>query len=295
MSVTYCPQISCYYHFSITYYSALYLLSNWLFSPFMEYDFWSQGTHLVHNSMSLTSWHKVGYQHSHLLFLFFLFSNWCWSTGKHFSVQFSHSVVSDSLWPHEPQHTRLPCPPPTPRVYPNSCPLSWWCHLTISSPVVPFSSCLQSFQTSRSFLMSQLFTSGGQSTGVSALTLVSPMNTQDQFPLGWTGWISLQSKGLSNSQESSPTPQFKSIDSSVLSPLYSPTFNYKIISNLIPKLSKVSTLHCLFCFMINKYQSVKKDILLILMLLAPACLVLLRQLGYSTCLFDWNSIWNKEN
>jgi len=107
------------------------------------------------------------------------------------------SVLSDSLRPHEPQHTRPPCPSPTLRVYPNSRPLSQWCHLTISSSVVPFSSCHQSFPTSRSFQMSQLFTSGGQNIGVSASTSVLPMNTQDWSPLGWTGWISLQSKGLS--------------------------------------------------------------------------------------------------
>ena len=113
------------------------------------------------------------------------------------SVQFSHSVVSDSLWLHELQHTRPPCPSPIPRVYPNSCPLSQWCHPTISSSVVPFSSCLQSFPASGSSQMSQLFTSGGQRIGVSASTSVLPVNTQDWFPLGWTGWISFQSKGLS--------------------------------------------------------------------------------------------------
>ena len=113
------------------------------------------------------------------------------------SVQFSGSVVSDSLWPHGLQHARLPCPSPTPRVYSNSCPLSQWCHPTISSSVTPFSSCLQSFPASGSFQMSQLFTSGGQSIGVSASTSVLSMNIQDWFPLGWTGWISLQSKGLS--------------------------------------------------------------------------------------------------
>ena len=113
------------------------------------------------------------------------------------SVQFSHSVMADSLRPHEPQHIRLPCPSPTPGVYPNSCLLSRWCHLTNSSSIVPFSSCLQSFPTSGSFQMSQLFTSGGQSIGVSASTSVLPMNTQDWSSLGWTGWISLQSKGLS--------------------------------------------------------------------------------------------------
>ena len=113
------------------------------------------------------------------------------------SVQLSPSVVSDSLQPHELQHTRPHCPSPTPGVYPNSCLLRWWCHLTISSSVVPFSSCLQSFPTSGSFQMSWLFASGGQNTGVSALTSVLPMNTQDWFPLGWTSWISLRSKGLS--------------------------------------------------------------------------------------------------
>ena len=113
------------------------------------------------------------------------------------SVQFSCSVVSDSLRPHEPQHTRPPCPSPTPGVHPNPCPLSRWCHPTISSPVIPFSSCPQSFPASGSFQMSQLFASGGQSIGVSASTSVPPMIPQDWSPLGWTGWISLQSKGLS--------------------------------------------------------------------------------------------------
>ena len=113
------------------------------------------------------------------------------------SVQFSHSVMSDSLWPHELQHAKPPCPSPTPRVYPDSCPLSRWCHPTISSSVVSLFSCLQSFQTSGSFQMSQLFISGGQSIGVSASVSVPPMNTQDWSPLGWTGCISLQSKGLS--------------------------------------------------------------------------------------------------
>ena len=111
--------------------------------------------------------------------------------------QISCSVVSDSSRPHEPKHARPPCPSPTPGIYPNSCPLSRWCHLTISSSVIPFSSCLQSFPTSASFQMSQLFTSGGQNIGVSASTSFLPMNTEDQYPLGWTGWIFLQSKGLS--------------------------------------------------------------------------------------------------
>ena len=114
-----------------------------------------------------------------------------------FSVQFSHSVVSNSLQPYEPQHTRPPCPSPTPRVHPNPCPLSWWCHPAISPSVVPFSSYPQTLPASGSFPMSQLFTWGGQSIGVSASASVLPMNTQDWSPLGWTGWISLQSKGLS--------------------------------------------------------------------------------------------------
>ena len=136
------------------------------------------------------------------------------------SVQFSHSVVSNSLCPHELQHARPPCPSPTPRVHPNPCSLSRWCHPTISSSVIPFSTCPQSFPASGSFQMSQLFTSGGQSIRVSASASVLPMNTQNWSPLGWTGWISLQSK---DSQESSSTPQFKSINSSALTFLYSPT------------------------------------------------------------------------
>ena len=113
------------------------------------------------------------------------------------SVQFSCSVVSNSLWPHESQHARPPCPSPTPGVHSNSCPSSRWCHPTISSSVIPFSSCPQSLLASESFPMSQLFTSCGQSIGVPALASVFPMNTQDWSPLGWTGWISLESMGLS--------------------------------------------------------------------------------------------------
>ena len=113
-----------------------------------------------------------------------------------FGFEFSRSIVSDSLQPHGLEHARPPCPSPTPRIYSNSCPLSQWCHPTISSSVVPFSSCLQSFPASQSFPSSQFFTSGGQSIGVSASTSVLPMNIQDWSPLGWTGWI-LQSKGFS--------------------------------------------------------------------------------------------------
>ena len=113
------------------------------------------------------------------------------------SVQFSCSVVSDSLQPHDLQHTRPPCPSPTPRVHSNSRPSSQWCHPAISSSVIPFSSCPQSLPASGSFPMSQFFAWGGQSIGVSALASLLPMNTQDWSPLGWTGWTSLQSKGLS--------------------------------------------------------------------------------------------------
>ena len=113
-------------------------------------------------------------------------------------VQFSRSVVSDSLQPHGPQHARPPCPSPTPGVYPNSCPLSWWSHSVVSSSVIPFSSCPQSFPASGSFLFSQLLASGDQSIGVSASASVLPMNTQDWSPIRWTGWTSLRSKGLSS-------------------------------------------------------------------------------------------------
>ena len=112
-------------------------------------------------------------------------------------IQFSCSVVSDSLQPHGLQHARLPCPSPIPRACPNSCPLSRWCHSIISSSVVSFSYCLQSFRASGAFQMSQFFASGGQSIGVSGPASVLPMHIQDWFPLGLTGWISLQSNGLS--------------------------------------------------------------------------------------------------
>ena len=121
----------------------------------------------------------------------------CQKNRKIASVQFSRSVVSDSLRPHEPQHARPPCPSQSPGVYPDSCPLSRWCHPAISSSVVPFSSCPQSLPSSESFPMSQLFAWGGQNIGVSASASVLPMNTQDRAPSEWIGWISLQSKGLS--------------------------------------------------------------------------------------------------
>ena len=123
--------------------------------------------------------------------------NNCLITIQFSSVQFSRSVVSNSLWPYESQHARLPCPSLSPRVHSDSCPLSPWCHLVISSWVVPFSSCPQSLPASESFPVSQLFAWGGQSTGASALASFPPKKSQGWSPSEWTGWISLQSKGLS--------------------------------------------------------------------------------------------------
>ena len=128
--------------------------------------------------------------------------------------------MSDCLQPHGLQHTSSPCPSPTPRAYPNSCPSNRWFHSTISSSVFPFSSCLQSCSVSGSFPVNQFFTSGGQCIGVWTLASVLPMNTQDWFPLGWTGWVSLQSKGLSRVFSNTTVHQYQS---SELSFLYSPT------------------------------------------------------------------------
>ena len=136
------------------------------------------------------------------------------------SVWFSHLVVSDSLRPHELQHARPPCPSPTPGVHSDSLPLIQWSHLAISSPVIPFSSCPQSLPASESFPVSQLFTWGGQSTGVSALASFLPKKSQDWPPSEWTGWISLQSKGLSRVFSNTT---IQNINSSVLSFLHSPT------------------------------------------------------------------------
>ena len=138
------------------------------------------------------------------------------------SVQFSCSVVSDSLWPHGLQHAKLPCPSTTSGACSNSCPSIQWCHPAITSSVVPFS-CLKSFPASGSFPRSQCFASGGQSMRVSASASVLPMNIQHWSPFGLTGLISLQSRGL---QESSPIPQFESISSLALSLLYGPTLTY---------------------------------------------------------------------
>ena len=135
------------------------------------------------------------------------------------SVQFSHSIVSHTLRPYGLQHARPPCPSPTPGACSNSCPLSWWCHPNITSSVIPFFSCLQSFPASGSFPMNRFFTSSGQSIGASTSASVLPMKIQDWFPLGLTGLISLQSKGLSRVFNT----QFKSINSLVFSLLYGPT------------------------------------------------------------------------
>ena len=140
-------------------------------------------------------------------------------------VEFSCSVMTNPLWPHGLQHPMPPCPSPTPGVYSNSCPSCRWCHPTISSSVIPFSSQLQSFPASGSFPMSQFFPSGGQSIRVSASASVLSKNIQDWFPLGWTNWISLQSQRLSRVFFNTTVQKhlFLSINSSVLSFLYSPT------------------------------------------------------------------------
>ena len=182
-------------------------------------------------------------------------------------IQFTSVAQSClTLWLHELQHARPPCPSPTPRVYPNSCPLSWWCHLTISSSVVPCSSCLQSFPTSESFQMSQLFAWGGQNIGVSASASLLPMNTQViSFRMDWMDLLAVQGtlKGLlqkKKKKESSPTPQFKIINSSALRFLYTPTLTSihdywkdhsldntsvgKVVSLLFNTLSRFAMLSC---------------------------------------------------
>ena len=157
--------------------------------PSSRTDF--RGFYLIRDTALLSSCSVANSGISGFLFQF------CLEAHQFSSTQFSCSVVSDILWPLELQHPRPPCPSPTPGDYSNSCPSSQWCHPTISSSVVPFSSCPQSLPSSGSFPMSQLFTWADQSSGVSASTWVRSMNTQDWPPLGWTGWISLQSKGLS--------------------------------------------------------------------------------------------------
>ena len=164
--------------------------------------------------------------------------------------------MSDSLQPHELQHARPPCPSPTPRVYSNSCPLSRWCHPTISSSVIPFSSHLQSFPASGPFQMSQLFASGVQSIGVSDLASVLPMNIQDWFPLGRTGWISLQSKGLSRVFSNTTVQKHQFFGRSFrwighsFSPMEQPSFAFMaavtICSDFGAQKNKVW--HCFHCF-----------------------------------------------
>ena len=149
----------------------------------------------------------------------------------HYSVQFSHSVLSDFLRPHELQHTRPPCSSPTPGVHSDSRPSSQWCHPAISSSVIPFSS-YQFLPASENFPMSQLFASGGQSIGVSALASVLPMNTQDWSALGWLVGSLCSPR---DSQESSPTPQFKGINSLAISFLHSPTYVYSFPWYPIPQ------------------------------------------------------------
>ena len=169
-------------------------------------------------------------------------------------VQIGHTDMSEPLQPRGPQHTRPPCPSPIPRVYSNSCPLNWWCHPTISSSVIPFSSHLQSFPASGSFQMTQLFTSGGQSFGVSASTSILPMNIEDWFPLGLTGWISFQFKELSRvfSNTTVQKHRFFSTHSSLSVQLSHPymttrktialtrqTFVFKVMSLLFNMLSRL--------------------------------------------------------
>ena len=141
-------------------------------------------------------------------------------------LKFSHSVMSDSLRPHGLQHTRPPCLSPTPGGYLNSCPLNQWCHPTISSSVIPIFKRLQSFPASGSFPMSQLFASGGQSIGVSAWTSVLPMNIQDWSPLGWTDWISLQSKGLSRVFSNTTGQKYQLFSAQLYSPTLTSMHDY---------------------------------------------------------------------
>ena len=163
------------------------------------------------------------------------------SLDSHSSVQFSRSVVSDSLRPHESQHARPPCPSPTPRVHSNSPPSSQWCHPAISSSVVLFASCPQSLPASESFPISQLFAWGGQSTRVSALASFLPKNTQGWSPSEWTGWISLQSKGLSKSLLQHPSSKASILQHSAfltvqLSHLYmttGKTISFRIFHSLL--------------------------------------------------------------
>ena len=179
-----CPLLLCLQSFS----ASGSFLKSWLFESGGQNIGVSVSSSVL--PMNIQDWFPLG-----LTGLISLQSKGLSSIFSNITVQFSRSVMSDSLRPHEPQHARPPCTSPTPWVYSNPCPLRQWYHPAISSSVIPFSSCPQPFPASGSFQMSQLFTSDGQSTGVSASKSVLPMNTQDWSPLGWTGWISLQSKG----------------------------------------------------------------------------------------------------
>ena len=186
------PLSSCYFH---TCHSLPMLLSTSNFPSQML--LWLTYSELRHNKYKYNIFHLylvLEYKWNRLF-------HWLYPLPVNNPYQFSHSLVSDSLWPHGLQHTRPPCPSPTPRACSHSWPSSQWYHPTISSSVIPFSSCLQSFPVPESFPMSQFFTSGGQSFGVSASISVFPMNIQDWFPLGLTGLISFQSKGLSPGQK----------------------------------------------------------------------------------------------
>ena len=202
--------------------SPFYLLA---YIPLLKkYNFRRIRTHFffqkeVRNIKNKQTTQSCCYDSASFYALFSSFNQCIYSIGtqqRFSSVQSLSHILS--LQPHMLQDARVPCPSPTPGACSNSCPWSWWCHPTISSSLVPFSSCLQSFPASGSFQMSQLFASDGQGIGTSALVL--PMNIQDWFPLGLTGLISLRAKGLS---KSSPTPQFESINSLTFSFLYSPT------------------------------------------------------------------------
>ena len=192
------------------------------------------------------------------------------------SVQFSCSVVSNSLQPHELQHARPPCPLPTPGVYSNSCPLSRWCHLTISSSVVPFSSCPQSFPASGSFQMSQLFPSGGQSIGVSASASVLPMNIQD-WSSGWTGWISLQSKGLSSVFSNATVQNYQFFGAQLSSPSESHIHSWLLEKSVLIKQTFVGKVMSLLFNMLSRLVIIflpRSQHLLIWWLQSPSAVIL---------------------
>ena len=199
------------------------------------------------------------------------------------SVQFSRSVMSDSLRSYESQHARPRCPSPTPGVHSNSCPSSQWCHPAISSSVVPFSSCPQSLPASESFPMSQLLTWGAQSIGVSALASVLPMNTQGWSPLGWTGWTSCNPR---DSQESSPTRQFKSINSSAL--------NFFTVQLLYPYMTTGKTIALTRQTFVGKVMSLISNMLSMLVItFLPRSKCLLISWLQSSSAVIWRWRWSR--